>query len=298
VFKRSLKDVGLDRWIGVIDELYTMGTEIIVLLGGEPLLYNQIDEVINHIKQYGMLCELVTNGYFVEKRIDAIKKLDSICLSLDGDEATNDRNRGEGSFRQAVTAIEMLKDSGIKTRIKAVVTPDNIESLDYLCRFASEHNLILTIALPCINQALKNSKDLKISTSQIRQLIKNIIKYKQAGYSIGYTLTCLNYVLKWPYDYYQWIKRPAQGDIQSILPCIKNDLSCYIDADGMMYHCAILWSNQQAKNIFEVGVKQAWQSLKQKPCYACGYISEVELNLLLSLSLRNIAESLLYFLKN
>ena len=37
----------------------------------------------------------------------------------------------------------------------------------------------------------------------IKQLIKNTIRYKQEGYPVGYTMACLNYMLQWPYDYYQ-----------------------------------------------------------------------------------------------
>ena len=65
----------------------------------------------------------------------------------------------------------------------------------------------------------------------------------------------------------------------------------------MMYPCAILWSDFAGKNILEVGVKEAWRNLEKVPCYSCGYIGEMEINLLLSLSLKNILEAARYYLK-
>lgn len=295
VFNRDLDDIEPDKWLGVIDKLHGMGTEIIVLLGGEPLLYKGVDKIIKRIKGHGMICELITNGYFVENNIDILRQLDSVCLSIDGDDAANDRNRGKGSYQKAVKAMDILKDSGVQTRIKAVITRNNIKSLEYLCHLALDHNVKLTFTFPCIHA---DTEDLKISAENIKSLMKDAERYKKSGYPIAYTLTCLRYMLRWQHDYYQWIGASAKVSHRSIRPCIKNDLSCYIDADGMMYPCAILWSDFPGrKNIFEEGIKNAWDTLAEKPCYACGYISEVEFNLLFSLSFHSVMESFLYFLR-
>lgn len=294
VFNRNLKDISLDKWIMAIDQFHDMGTEIMVLLGGEPFLYKEIDKIVDRIKQHGMICELITNGYFIQDKIDIVKKVDSICLSIDGDKTTNDRNRGNGSYDRVVKAIDIVKPLGVKTRIKAVITRRNMESMDYLCRFALQHNTPLTFTLPSIHT---ENEDLTISPAEVRKVIETAKKHKKEGCPIAHTVTCLDCVLRWPYDYYEWIALSNRSHSKSILPCIRNDLSCYVDADGMMYPCAILWSNFRGKNIFEVGIKEAWDSLRKKPCYTCGYIGEVDLNLLFSLSLRNIIETSSYLFK-
>ena len=64
-----------------------------VLLGGEPLLHKGIDQIVDRVKQHGMICEMVTNGYYLEGKSDIVKKLDSLCISIDGDKEEND-NKG------------------------------------------------------------------------------------------------------------------------------------------------------------------------------------------------------------
>ena len=68
-----------------------------------------------------------------------------------------------------------------------------------------------------------------------------------------------------------------------VTPRIREELSCYADVDGMIYPCAILWNKFPGKSFMDVGVDQAWDNLKEKPCHSCGFIGEIELNLLFTL---------------
>ena len=69
--------------------------------GGEPMMYPDIMEVLEHIKSRGHLCGLITNGTLVEKHAAALMGmgLDSIMISLDGPRELHDEIRGmEGTF--------------------------------------------------------------------------------------------------------------------------------------------------------------------------------------------------------
>jgi MoaA/NifB/PqqE/SkfB family radical SAM enzyme len=63
-----------------------MGTAIITISGGEPLLHPQLDEVIRHIRRRGMIAGLITNGYLLTpERIDGLNRagLEHIQISID-----------------------------------------------------------------------------------------------------------------------------------------------------------------------------------------------------------------------
>ena len=143
VFERETKDITTEKWLSVVDEFYEMGTEVMVLLGGEPLLHKGIDQIVDRVKQHGMICEMVTNGYYLEGKSAIVKKLDSLCISIDGDKEENDNNRGKGSFKKAIEAIQLCKSWGLTTRVKAVITQNNISSLDFLCEFAKKEDVVL-----------------------------------------------------------------------------------------------------------------------------------------------------------
>src|SRR6185503_16395305 len=69
-----------------IDRLASLGTGITTLSGGEPLLHPDIDTIIGHIRQRGMIATLITNGYLLSReRIRRLNRagLDHLQISID-----------------------------------------------------------------------------------------------------------------------------------------------------------------------------------------------------------------------
>lgn len=61
-----------------IDKLAELGTSVITISGGEPLLHPELDEIIRRIRRNGMVAGLITNGYLLTA--DRIQKLDRAGL--------------------------------------------------------------------------------------------------------------------------------------------------------------------------------------------------------------------------
>jgi MoaA/NifB/PqqE/SkfB family radical SAM enzyme len=69
-----------------IDRLAALGTGIVTLSGGEPLLHPEVDQIIRHIRRRGMLATLITNGYLLSRdRIRRLNRagLDHLQISID-----------------------------------------------------------------------------------------------------------------------------------------------------------------------------------------------------------------------
>src|SRR5215467_14180442 len=69
-----------------IDLLAELGTTIITISGGEPMLHPDLDEIIRRIRQRGAIATLITNGYFLT--VDRIRRLnraglDYLQISID-----------------------------------------------------------------------------------------------------------------------------------------------------------------------------------------------------------------------
>ena len=69
----------------------------------------------------------------------------------------------KGSFKKAIEAIQLCKSWGLTTRVIAVITQNNISSLDFLCDFAKKEDVVLNLTLPSVHTA---SEDLKLTTEQ------------------------------------------------------------------------------------------------------------------------------------
>ena len=61
-----------------VDKLAALGTSVITISGGEPLLHPELDEIIGRIRANGMIAGLITNGYFLVP--DRIKRLNRAGL--------------------------------------------------------------------------------------------------------------------------------------------------------------------------------------------------------------------------
>jgi MoaA/NifB/PqqE/SkfB family radical SAM enzyme len=80
------KPVPLDEMIRRIDHLARLGTSIITISGGEPLLHPELDQIIARIRHHGRMAGMITNGYLLmPERIERLNEagLDHLQISID-----------------------------------------------------------------------------------------------------------------------------------------------------------------------------------------------------------------------
>jgi MoaA/NifB/PqqE/SkfB family radical SAM enzyme len=69
-----------------LDILADMGTSIITISGGEPLMHPELEEIIRHIRRRGMIAGMITNGFLLSKeRINSLNEsgLEHLQISID-----------------------------------------------------------------------------------------------------------------------------------------------------------------------------------------------------------------------
>jgi MoaA/NifB/PqqE/SkfB family radical SAM enzyme len=69
-----------------LDKLGALGTSVITISGGEPLMHPELDEIISHIRSHGMIAGLISNGYyFTPERIERLNRagLEYLQISID-----------------------------------------------------------------------------------------------------------------------------------------------------------------------------------------------------------------------
>jgi len=80
------KPVPLEEMRRRLDTLADMGTSIITISGGEPLMHPDLDEIIRHIRRRGIIAGMITNGFFLNKeRIEQLNAagLEHLQISID-----------------------------------------------------------------------------------------------------------------------------------------------------------------------------------------------------------------------
>src|SRR4051795_8792124 len=80
------KPVPLSEMLARIDHLGRLGTTIITISGGEPLLHPDLDEIIKQMRRNGIIASLITNGYLLTaERIQRLNRsgLEHLQISID-----------------------------------------------------------------------------------------------------------------------------------------------------------------------------------------------------------------------
>ena len=80
------KPVPVDDMYRRVDKLGALGTSVVTISGGEPLLHPELDDIIRRIRANDMVAGLITNGYqLVAERIERLNRagLEWLQISID-----------------------------------------------------------------------------------------------------------------------------------------------------------------------------------------------------------------------
>src|SRR6266516_1132806 len=61
-----------------VDKLAALGTSVVTISGGEPLLHPELDQIIGRIRKHGIVAGMITNGYLLVP--ERIERLNRACL--------------------------------------------------------------------------------------------------------------------------------------------------------------------------------------------------------------------------
>lgn len=113
------------------------------IIGGEPTLYPQLEELLRTLRANRLKSTLVTNGrrlsdpVYTEKLVEA--GLDGVCLSLKG--ATREQYRkltGADGFNEVEKGFENLAEHGIHPHLSLTITDPLLDDLERLFATAIE----------------------------------------------------------------------------------------------------------------------------------------------------------------
>lgn len=257
-----------------------MGTRMISLTGGEPLMRDDIGNIISYIKQFGMTVRMLTNGIMLPQRISEVRTLDELRISLEGDEEEHERLRGAGTFKKTIYAMELARSEGINVTLSTGLTAQNVLISKFLIELA--HRLNLNIHMHPLHSldyfCFDELEKLLPNNEQYRKGIRKVLYYKKMYPSlIRNSIASLKYYLSWPHP---------QGNIQ----CAAGRILCRISSKGIMYPCVLMEQRYDGMNCLEKGVERAFEALSKNReflslCSGCWCSGTLELNCLYSMKL-------------
>lgn len=167
----------------VASEIISLGAVHINLTGGEPLMSENIFEVIKSFHPKKVVITINTNGLLLsEDMIDKLDKagVDIFKISIDSPiEDEHDKSRGyKGCFRQAMKALEYIKKKGnVIGQISTVCIKENLNSsrIWELVRMAKDFDALLGLTIPAASGRWIDEREVLIGDKE-RDVLKKLIK--------------------------------------------------------------------------------------------------------------------------
>lgn len=283
--KREKNPITTEQALAAIEELARMGMSFLQLSGGEPLLREDIDRIVDKANALGITLGISTNGSLVEKKIETVKKIKTICISWDGNKPSNDSNRGSGTFETIMKAIKAAKKAGVNVHTYTTVNRNNLAALDGILEFAKRFHIYTEFGF-FVQRSLKSDADyqnLDISVDEYREAVKKLIAYKKRGYPILFSETVMRKILNWP-DYTRKVilsKNPPEFEY---IKCFGGRHMIFIDCDGKVYPCIQFIGKFDGWDFRETGMRKAVRHSLDHGCKACYLMCVNDLNLMFSLT--------------
>jgi radical SAM protein with 4Fe4S-binding SPASM domain len=132
--KETAGVLSTDEALTVIDQIRDVGTPVVVLSGGEPLLRNDLCKIARYGTDQGLRMVMGTSGYFLDRSMAARLRdagIRAVAVSIDSvDPAFHDSFRGiSGAWEKAVQAIRNCRDEGIAVQINTTVMRPSAEDV-------------------------------------------------------------------------------------------------------------------------------------------------------------------------
>jgi len=127
----------------LIDDLAGWGIGLLVFDGGEPLLRDDLLEIVSYASKKGIVTGVGSNGSFIDKKMArkmAEAGVQSASISIDGGNAeTHDSFRGKpGSFQEALRGASALRMGGLPLQFNMVIRKGALSQVPDMLKLAVE----------------------------------------------------------------------------------------------------------------------------------------------------------------
>jgi radical SAM protein with 4Fe4S-binding SPASM domain len=129
--------------LGLLDEMQALGTEMVILTGGEPLLRKDIFEIARHASRRGLWVVMGTNGVLVTDKVAQTMVacgIKGVGISIDSvDPARHNSFRGgPNAWEYSARALEICRAHGLEVLVQTTIMEENYDEIPNLIAFARD----------------------------------------------------------------------------------------------------------------------------------------------------------------
>jgi len=228
----------------VIDSCLELGVSVINFVGGEPLINQDLPQLIKYINKNKAVSSIFTNGWFLKEFAKPLKKAGvmQVNVSLDSiNPKIHDKfRRKEGLFRKAIEGIKECQKVGLLTCISTTVTQENLINGEFekMILFAKKMKVNELVVLDMMDAGMYSHLYVKQKKVDMDLLFKIVNKYNKKKNFPG--IFCY-------------------ARIKNLIGCCAGRNYFYISPYGEFHPCD--FSSKNMGNIKEYSLENLWSKL-------------------------------------
>jgi len=242
-------ELDTSKCLEILGEIREVGTPIVILTGGEPLMREDIFDLARKGTDLGLRMVMATNGTLLNPdNVKAMKAsgIQRVSISLDAADAEgHDRFRQvPGAFKRAVEGAAYLKEGGLEFQINTTVTRHNKDDLPEIMQMAVglgavAHHLFLLVP----TGRAREMANQEIAAGEYESVLTWLCSMREQT-PLHLKATCAPH-------YYRILRQEAGSRGQEVTyethgldavtrGCLGGTSFCFISHDGMIQPCGYL----------------------------------------------------------
>ncbi|WP_136795697.1 MULTISPECIES: radical SAM/SPASM domain-containing protein [Desulfosediminicola] len=190
-------ELSLAEIYDIIDQAKGLGAKkIIVLGGGEPMLYPHLREVIDYILAGDMVVELFTNGinlteefatWLYQRQVGVVLKMNS------REEAVQDSLAGrKGAYTTIVKAMSALRYAGYPDEhsslgVETIICKQNYDELPELWRWARRRGITPYVETLTNQGRATEGEQLEVEPEKVKAMFEELARIDREEFECGWT---------------------------------------------------------------------------------------------------------------
>lgn len=260
-------ELDTNQVLTVLDDLARAGTTYLNFTGGEVLLREDLGTILRHTADLGITHSVNTNGALVPRRMEALRRVSVLTLSLDGEEDVHDAARGAGTHRQVMAALQAARAAGLKVVFTTVLSSRNLASVPWLLAIAAREQVGITFQPARLE---------KLGSGLSDPITPDPTAYQEA---IGQLLQAKRRGNRWILSSETTLEHLASFPAPRSIPCQAGRLYFRIEANGDLLACTDTRRPEVLANVVRDGLEKALAQTQGGGCSECWGASRVEFNL-------------------
>ena len=251
---KAEEELGTEEGLALIDQIAGAGFKIMIFSGGEPLMRDDIFDLVSHARERGLRPVFGTNGTLITgETAQKLKKAGAMAMGISLDSVDpgrhDDFRATPGAWQGAVDGMLACREAGLPFQLHTTVMDWNMPEVEKLTDFAVQMGAVghhIFFLVPTGRAVHIEAESLR--AEQYEELLRRIMQ-KQPEVTIELKPTCAP----------QFMRIADQMGVKTRFRkgCLAGISYCIISPKGIVQPCAYL--NLPAGNVRETPFGEIWR---------------------------------------